>query len=730
MSVPNQPNGKKSSNSSIANTPASTPVTSSNGNAQAVIHNSPPPNNNAPKYGTLVPNRIFVGGISANTTEGELLQLFSSYGTVKAAKIIQDRAGVSKGYGFITFESEDDAQRPLREADNIVLRERKLNIAPAVKKQLSFPQPFNFNRAYDGSSPTTVAVGNPQYFLPPTMPYFQGSVGYYAPPPNAPVPGDPNAQQPVYQPPPVYPAQTGPPQAASYPSMMFPAQTIYMPQQYSMAMPYEYGYYTNNGAPAQYMVGAQGGPGPQGPPLPPSGSPPRPPCYNQQVSYTSEPVFYNMPMYSGPIDHPPVYTEPIETSGNYTEEPYMGQCVQQDIDARYSARGTPCDSTTPVGDHPLQQNNVPSSTPARYTPYADQQPPQQQQQYAQPPPLANDNEAVARQSNTPVVSLLAIDHSAEKDFNAMQGGRRKKAFPVPPSAPPPNALFAAQLMNGMPFPPINFPPPPLNYHPPPPYGPPPPFAPFVHAAQPFNNGYGPHPPHHHHHQQQQQQSAVRPAAQTNGYAKRQGPRRNYNNRQNNYSNRSSLRTDSSSSAASCVEDTKQQHRTNVNTPPPAPYSPLTNHGFTSRFNGVTTPPIGGGQYNGNINHVRPARNNYYNNNNNGRTSTKPRTNNYPTQRTSNNARENVNEMTNNHRGDANQTNKIHDTNAPQVHGGSGGASTNNYAPLPTRRNRRSLRRTNVGTGTALSEIGAGDAPLPQNPDSVSEACKKLDSLKL
>lgn len=86
--------------------------------------------------GTLIPNRIFVGGISANTTEGELLQLFSNYGTVKAAKIIQDRAGVSKGYGFITFESEDDAKRLQREADNIVLRERKLNIAPAIKKQV------------------------------------------------------------------------------------------------------------------------------------------------------------------------------------------------------------------------------------------------------------------------------------------------------------------------------------------------------------------------------------------------------------------------------------------------------------------------------------------------------------------------------------------------------------------------------------------------------------------
>lgn len=66
------------------------------------------------------------------------MQLFSNYGTVKAAKIIQDRAGVSKGYGFITFESEDDAKRPLREAENIVLRERKLNIAPAIKKQVNF----------------------------------------------------------------------------------------------------------------------------------------------------------------------------------------------------------------------------------------------------------------------------------------------------------------------------------------------------------------------------------------------------------------------------------------------------------------------------------------------------------------------------------------------------------------------------------------------------------------
>lgn len=65
----------------------------------------------APKFGTLVPNRIFVGGISASTSEAELAQLFSAYGNVKGTKIIADRAGVSKGYGFVTFETDAEARR-------------------------------------------------------------------------------------------------------------------------------------------------------------------------------------------------------------------------------------------------------------------------------------------------------------------------------------------------------------------------------------------------------------------------------------------------------------------------------------------------------------------------------------------------------------------------------------------------------------------------------------------
>ncbi|KAH8395219.1 hypothetical protein KR222_002785 [Zaprionus bogoriensis] len=89
----------------------------------------------APKYGTLIPNRIFVGGISGDTTEADLTRVFSAYGTVKSTKIIVDRAGVSKGYGFVTFETEQEAQRLQADGECVVLRDRKLNIAPAIKKQ-------------------------------------------------------------------------------------------------------------------------------------------------------------------------------------------------------------------------------------------------------------------------------------------------------------------------------------------------------------------------------------------------------------------------------------------------------------------------------------------------------------------------------------------------------------------------------------------------------------------
>jgi len=104
---------------------------------------STPLSGHTPKYGTIIPSRIFVGGIAANTTDAELKQFFSAFGAVKDTKIITDRAGVSKGYGFVTFESQEDADRIIKkEAENLIFKDRKLNIGPAVRKQ-GLPRPYD-----------------------------------------------------------------------------------------------------------------------------------------------------------------------------------------------------------------------------------------------------------------------------------------------------------------------------------------------------------------------------------------------------------------------------------------------------------------------------------------------------------------------------------------------------------------------------------------------------------
>eukprot|EP00075_Anas_platyrhynchos_P028314 XP_027317567.1 protein boule-like isoform X3 [Anas platyrhynchos] len=99
---------------------------------------SPVPLNNstgAPRFGTVTPNRIFVGGIDFKTNENDLRKFFAQYGCVREVKIVNDRAGISKGYGFITFETQEDAQKILQEAKKLSYKDKKLNIGPAVRKQ-------------------------------------------------------------------------------------------------------------------------------------------------------------------------------------------------------------------------------------------------------------------------------------------------------------------------------------------------------------------------------------------------------------------------------------------------------------------------------------------------------------------------------------------------------------------------------------------------------------------
>lgn len=132
----------------------------------AVVTASPPPipqSIGEPIYGTIIPNRIFVGGISHDTTESDLLCAFSTYGKVRSTKIIFDQDGYNKGYGFVTFNTEEEARRLQSIGRCVILRNRLLNIAPAFKKQQirpKFQQIVDTNGTVYFPSHPQPAIGN------------------------------------------------------------------------------------------------------------------------------------------------------------------------------------------------------------------------------------------------------------------------------------------------------------------------------------------------------------------------------------------------------------------------------------------------------------------------------------------------------------------------------------------------------------------------------------------
>ncbi|KAL0375187.1 UNVERIFIED_CONTAM: Organelle RRM domain-containing protein 2, mitochondrial [Sesamum radiatum] len=61
---------------------------------------------------TLTSPRLFVSGLSRNTTDENLYKAFAPFGKLLEAKVIIDRGcGRSKGFGFVTYEIVEEAEK-------------------------------------------------------------------------------------------------------------------------------------------------------------------------------------------------------------------------------------------------------------------------------------------------------------------------------------------------------------------------------------------------------------------------------------------------------------------------------------------------------------------------------------------------------------------------------------------------------------------------------------------
>jgi len=77
--------------------------------------------------------KLYVGGLSYETTESALKELFSQAGTVSSVSVIMDKfSGKSKGFGFVEMSSEEEAKKAIemfngKELDgrNIIVNEAR-----------------------------------------------------------------------------------------------------------------------------------------------------------------------------------------------------------------------------------------------------------------------------------------------------------------------------------------------------------------------------------------------------------------------------------------------------------------------------------------------------------------------------------------------------------------------------------------------------------------------------
>lgn len=87
-------------------------------------------------------NKLFVGGLPYSVTEDELRDLFAAIGEVDSAQIIIDReTNRSKGFGFVTMKTDDDAQAAIKELDGKDFQGRRLAVneaRPQERRERSF----------------------------------------------------------------------------------------------------------------------------------------------------------------------------------------------------------------------------------------------------------------------------------------------------------------------------------------------------------------------------------------------------------------------------------------------------------------------------------------------------------------------------------------------------------------------------------------------------------------
>ena len=85
--------------------------------------------------------KLYVGGLSYNTTDATLKDTFAAAGTVESATIIIDKmTNRSKGFGFVEMSTDEEAQKAIEMFDGKELDGRSIKVNEAKPMEPRAPR--------------------------------------------------------------------------------------------------------------------------------------------------------------------------------------------------------------------------------------------------------------------------------------------------------------------------------------------------------------------------------------------------------------------------------------------------------------------------------------------------------------------------------------------------------------------------------------------------------------
>ena len=95
--------------------------------------------------------KLFVGSLSWDTNDDGLRNAFSTHGEISEAIVISDRdTGRSRGFGFVTFDDDESADKAIAALNGTDLDGRTIKVDVAQAKQRSNGGGGGRRGGYDG----------------------------------------------------------------------------------------------------------------------------------------------------------------------------------------------------------------------------------------------------------------------------------------------------------------------------------------------------------------------------------------------------------------------------------------------------------------------------------------------------------------------------------------------------------------------------------------------------